>query len=467
MRRLHLAELRDSWSAWLGVCVAFIVTNFALAIASLVLLAGQNAVRTGVIDLLNSTAFTFLPGLNIVFCAVIGSAVIGASTSLVVDSRRGSLARLALAGATPAQVVSTILSQLAVVSLACSLVGALLAYACLEPLLFFLANERGENLPVPTPLYEVWPVLLSSLLAVGVAVLGGFKQARLASRIPPVEALRQASGTGVERMARGRWVSAAGYALVLVAAYGSIPAVTAVRTKETFSNVVILSTVVLVVAAGLLARLAPVLVGPLTRFWTKAVPSFDPSWDLVRSTTVAKGARLTKSVVPVMMAIGLLFGMVAVGDALVATMRASGDYTELSGVGLSSTLVLLGLPLLIALAGGVGSLIMMSKQRDAELALSGIVGTTPGQRLAMPVLEGVIITVTGAILGVVMAGLCLGFLAVAIPRVGYAFAFSPSYLTFVVALAVCAVITIAATLLPTLPSLRKPEPRVIARLVAE
>ncbi len=46
MRQLHLAELRDSWSAWSGVCVAFIVTNFALALAALVTVAGFAAVRS-------------------------------------------------------------------------------------------------------------------------------------------------------------------------------------------------------------------------------------------------------------------------------------------------------------------------------------------------------------------------------------------------------------------------------------
>jgi putative ABC transport system permease protein len=467
MRQLHAAELRDSWSAWLGVCVAFIVPNFALALAALVTVAGLQAVRTGLIDFYASTSFTFIPEMNIAFCAVIGGIVVSSSTSLVVDSRRGSLARLALTGATPAQVVSTIMSQLTVVSLICSVIGDVLALAALNPTLHYLATERGENLPVPDPVYAAWPLLLANLLAVGVALLGGFRQARRASRIPPVEALRQASNGGVERMTIGRWVSASLYLLVIVGAYAAIPAITAERTKETFSNVVIVSTVVLVVAAGLLSRLAPLLVGPLTRAWTRLVPSFDPSWDPTQTTTVAKGPRLVKSVIPVMMAIGLLFGMVAIGDTMQSSIRASGIDVQLSGVGLASTLVLLGLPLLIALSGGVGSLVMMSKQRDAELALSGIVGTTPGQRLAMPVMEGVIITITGALLSVVIVVVCVGVQVVGIPRSGFTFAFSPSYLTFVVGLLACLAITVAATLLPTLASLRRPEPKVIARLVAE
>lgn len=246
-----------------------------------------------------------------------------------------------------------------------------------------------------------------------------------------------------------------------------IPTLTEQQSKETISNLFQGSLLVLVLTAALLSRLAPLVVGPLTRVWTAVVPVFDPSWDLARRTAVAKGARLSKSVIPVMMAVGLLFGMLALADTLISSATASGLDLGTEHAGPASFAAFLGLPLLIALSGGVGSLILMSKQRDAELALSGIVGTTPAQRFAMPVMEGVIITVTGAILALIMVALSVGFLAVSFPAVPFAFSFVPSVPTFVVALTITTIITTAATVLPTLSSLRKPEPAVIARLVAE
>jgi putative ABC transport system permease protein len=469
VRRLHLAELRDSWSAWLGVCVTFIVTNFCLALAALAELAGYSAVRSGALARYDSTAFAFIPVMNIVFCAVIGAAVIGSSTSLVVDSRRGSLARLALAGATPAQVVSTVMSQLVAVSLACSVVADVLALAALEPTLQFLAYERseGETVPAPAAIYALWPVLLANLVAVGLALVAGFRQARRASRISAVEALRQATGAREERMTVGRWLGSALCAAIIAGAYAAVPSLTAVHTKETISNLILISLTLLVVAAALLALTAPLVVGPVTRAWTRMVPSFDPSWDLTRSATAAKASRLTKSVVPVMLAIGLLSGSLSIVDTLFSSARANGLAVEVGHAGLANLISLTGLPLLIALAGGVGSLIMMSKQRDAELALAGIVGTTPAQRLAMPVLEGAIITVTGAILSLVMVAVAVGFLAVGFPAADFAFAFAPPLLALASSFLVALAITVAATLLPTLPSLGRPEPRVIARLVAE
>ncbi len=51
------------------------------------------------------------------------------------------------------------------------------------------------------------------------------------------------------------------------------------------------------------------------------------------------------------------------------------------------------------MSGGVSVLLMMSRQRESELALAGIVGATKRQQVLVPVLEGVIITVTATILG--------------------------------------------------------------------
>jgi putative ABC transport system permease protein len=468
VRQLHLAELRDSWSAWLGVCLGFVVTNFALALCALVELAGVRAVQAGQMQWINSASFTWGPAFNLVLCSIVGAVVIGSSTSLVVDSRRGSLARLALTGATPGQVVLTIMSQLAAVCLACAVLGDVAAYLLLDPVMsFLLSTDNNELLVRATPVYALWPVLLANLFAVGLALMGGFKQARRASHIPPVEALRQATGTSEERMTIGRWVRAGLCLVLIVITYSVTPGVAASTGKEGFSNTFQSSALLLIVAGAFLAQLAPALVGPLTRAWTALVPSFDPTWDLTRSTTVTKAARLTKSVVPVMLTIGIFFGMAALGATLQSTLRANGDGTVIEGIGAVDLLPVLGLPLLLSLSGGVGSLIMMSKQRNAELALSGIVGTTPGQRVLMPVLEGVVITVTAALLSLVMVAVSIGIMAVGVPAAGLAFAFVPRYAVFAVGLLVCLVITVAATLLPTLRSLRLPEPRVIARLVAE
>ena len=257
MRQLVLAELRNSWPAWLGVCLGFLVTNLALALSAMVELAGVRGVQSGQLQLLNSTSYTWVPAFNLVLCAIVGAVVIGSSTSLVVDSRRGSLARLALAGATPRQVVATVLSQLAAVSLLCALVADVAAYALLDATMEFLLTTDNNELQVRVdPVYAPWPALLANLFAVGLALVAGFQQARRASRIAPVEALRTASSGADETMTVGRWVRAALCLLVVVAAYAATPAVARASGKEGFSNTFQTSALMLVVSGALLASVA-------------------------------------------------------------------------------------------------------------------------------------------------------------------------------------------------------------------
>lgn len=102
---------------------------------------------------------------------------------------------------------------------------------------------------------------------------------------------------------------------------------------------------------------------------------------------------------------------------------------------------------------------MMAKQRDAELALARIVGTTPMQREAIPIMEGLIITGTGALLAMVMVTLTISYRAVALPMVPFPFVFAPSWGMLAACLAVMALITTAATLVPTLPAVPHRERR--------
>jgi putative ABC transport system permease protein len=471
VRTLHLAELRGSWPTWLGVSLVFITTNAALMLSALTTVAGAQAMRALDLDPLDSTAFVLIPAQNLLFCAAIGMIVIGTATSLALGARRGALARLALGGATPAQIASTIMIQLVLVSLVSSVVAAVIALLALRPALTFLAFERAEAgtaMPTPAPVYTLWPLLLTALGAVAVAVLGGLRQTLHASRVAPVEALREHDAGGQEaRMRIGRIVASVLTGLVLVAAYATVALFTADPDSETISNLTLLSMTVLIIVAVLLALLAPVVVGPLTRVWVKAVPLPWASWQLARRTVSARARRLVRSVVPVMMTIGLLLGMLAIWESLESTLVANGYDIEITATGPASLLIFLGLPLLIALSGGIGSLIMMSRQRDAELALLGIAGATPAQRVVVPLLEAVIITITATILGVLMAAAAVGVLALGLPAAGMTYAFVPPTAMFSAAVMVSLLINVIATVLPTLRALREVEPVVVGRLVAD
>ena len=471
MRHVQLAELRGSWSSWLGVSLAFVVSNFALVLSALALVSGQRALSAGAIDPLDAGAYVFLPTLNLVFSALMGAVVIGTATAMVLNARRGALARLALSGATPRQIAVTVVVQLSVVSLACSVAGSGLALLALKPTLSFLADERmeaGTPMLGLVPIYSPWPILAAALLAIGVALVGGLRQIRAGSRIAPVEALREHARDAQEiRMTLWRWIGLGIAVLAVVVGYAALAVLTADPDQEVLNNLMMLSLAMLVIASMPLAFLAPIIVGPLTRAWSSLVPARSASWDLARRTVSARATRLTRSVVPVMMTIGLLLGILTQFGVIQGTVVANGLDVDVSASGAATLLLFLGLPLAISLAGGVGSLIMMSRQRDAELALLGIVGATPRQRITMPTLEAVIITVTALFMAVVMVAAALGILVVGMPLAGYAFGLIVPWGMYAAILSVALIITVASTVLPTLRARRRVEPGVIACLVAD
>ena len=467
MRRIVTAELRDSWSAWLGVSLGFVMTGFGLTLAALVLQSALAARES--IPPMEADAYAIIAGSNLVLSTVVGLSLVGAATSLVIDSRRGAVARLALAGATPARVTGSLLAQLGAVAAACALIADVLAWAALRPALDFLQRERGSESAGMAVAGVVEPstVIAVNLLWVLVAVVGGYRQALLASRIPPVEALRRSQGAqGPRRREVGRWARAAIAALVAVGMFAAVPALTANRTTETFTQIMQLNLFGLVVVGWLFTELMPTIVRPLTAVWTALVPG-GASWLIARATVLARAERLARSVTPVMFTVGLTFGVIGLPATYNAIFAANGVNVKLEHVGADTFLVNVGMPLAIALCGSVGTLVMMSRQRAAELALLGIAGATPAQRSQAATLEAVIITGTAALLGCAMVTVSFAPLAYATLSAGLGFALDVPLAPFFGALLVTTAITVATTLVPTLGTQRLPEPRIIARFVAE
>lgn len=468
MLQLIKAELRDSWAAWLGVSLTFIATGFALGLASLV---AVSAYSDSTLDKFSLGFYGTVGIFNVVLVVAVGLSVVNSATSLVVASRRGSFARLALAGATPKQIVGSLVGQIAVVSALASILGLALAASLLPWTATFLLGDRGESegtkvLHTNVNLATVVIVLLGTVF---VAVLGGYRQARLASKIPPVEALRQAVGNDKTKFGIARII---GLGIVGLIGYSSLAVLPGTLRDGTDNDAVsmLMQTALLMLALTgvVISLLAPLTIKGLTFLWTAIIPVPDASWHLARKTVIAKSARLAKSVVPVMFTVGLLFGLTMMGASMDATVRAMlGDDASFSGISLESLLALAGLPIAVALSGSVGNLVMMGRARAAELAMDSIVGATPTQQVFVGLFEAFIVTITATLLGLVMSSVSLAILAIGVPVLGLPFVVGIPWGILGGILLVCGLIVTASTLLPSLSSLFQPAPRVIARLIAE
>ena len=57
MRRVHLAEIRSSWRAWLSVSLVFVTINASLTMTAITYWTGHVAVRDGRLEWLESAYY--------------------------------------------------------------------------------------------------------------------------------------------------------------------------------------------------------------------------------------------------------------------------------------------------------------------------------------------------------------------------------------------------------------------------
>lgn len=466
MRALTIAELRSAWTAWFAVILAFVATSFALILPLLVWAGVEDTIATGLIPESEVPALRFLPVWNLGLALLAALNVIGAVTGLVVESRRGSLARLALAGATPGQVARILLAQLAVVAGLGAVIGAVLAIAATPAAAGIAVGDRGVDRSVVVAHPDLSMALTGIAVFILVALIAGLRQSRVAAAVPAVEALRTIPGASVRRRRIGRWIGA--FLLgVLIAGIAAITFVMAPQLGVDSADTVLQSALICMLLTGsFLSICAPLTIGLLTRAWTALIPSRSAPWVLARASVIAKGERLARTVTPIMFAVGVLFGLgvlLASTSALLESMGRDG----LEQAGMSTLLVFVGLVLLVAIAGGVSVVLMMSRQREAELALAGVVGATPRQQVLMSVFEGLVITGTAMVLGLVMTAVGMVVFVVGMGALGLAAPVAIPWQVLAVVVAICALIIVAATTLPVLPSLRRSARTVVAQLAAE
>lgn len=450
MWRIVIADLRASWRTWAGIVVVFVAIQASTVCLALIVASGQALDDPRDAQQLVDAVVGF--GLFVVLAVL---AVTGASVELVVAQRRGALARWSLAGATPRQIVVLVVIQVLAVSVAAAMVGSAIALATIAPVLAYLADAGIGPAQVPT-VRDVgavgWGVAAGAVLA----VLGAWRQARAISRVPPVEALRRSTAPA-GGMTRVRWVLTVLLLAALGGAFAMMPQATSVDDAASLSFVVALLAVLLVAAA------APGVLPRLTSAWTAAVPAVvSPAWFLARRSCVARAPRLSGVVVPVALAIALFVGLLSISGTLAASVSASTGSTAPGGAQTSDLVITIGLPLLVAVAGALGGLLMSGRQRDVDLAVAGIAGATPRQRLTQALFEAIIVAATGLLLGVLAAATGLLVTIIGLRNVLPVVEVQFPWAALLAIAAATGAVAILATVLPALGTLRHPPHRTLA-----
>jgi putative ABC transport system permease protein len=258
------------------------------------------------------TAVSALSGFVTVF-------VVAGTYAFSVAQRRREFALLRTLGATPRQVRRSLYAEAltvgALASVTGTVLGALLAPLLAGPLVAAGAEPTGYAV---RPVW--WPIAVSLVIGPVLATAGAVTASWRASRVPPLDALRDAA---VEErpMGRLRWTigllfAALGLLLVvLMATAGSM---------ESLSNLVLFAAMALITAA---AVLAPAVVPPLTRL-VGALPSRSSGaiGMLVREGAATSPRRTASVAAPVLLTLSfavLVSGLFATTTASYAARRTA------------------------------------------------------------------------------------------------------------------------------------------------
>jgi putative ABC transport system permease protein len=230
--------------------------------------------------------------------------VVSSTCALSAAQRRREIGLLRAVGATPGQVIRMMYAETLVVAVLGGAVGTPLG-ALVAPLLAAPLVEAGLE-PAGFAVTGQ-PVALAGSFALGivVALAGVWTAARRSSRVPALDALREAA---VEHrpMTLPRWIVGVSGLVAGMALLVALPSL----SVDAQSSAMLGGAMLLLVAATLLA---PVLIAPLVRLvtwpWRRGATGM-----LIRESTLTGTRRIASTAAPVLLAVGfavLFTGMVA------------------------------------------------------------------------------------------------------------------------------------------------------------
>ena len=280
--------------------------------------------------------------------------IVIATFAFVVEQRRRELALLRLVGATPKQVRRMVLTEATLVGVLAAATGC-----ALGPLGAGALNRwmTGHGMAPPWFHISVDPVALVIAFVVGVAaaLVGAATVAFRASRVRPIESLREAVAdrrtiTPV-RLLLGTALLLGAVASGIYVSFGE--PVEAVNSRK-YAMVPLLFT-------GAFALLAPVVLPPVVRLVTWPLARLGAGSLLVRQNLLTARRRTAATVAPVVVAVGLVATMLCV--------QTTGDQSKVQQLRAETNAALVVLP-----AHGASSL---DRPTLAALAAVPGVSTTP------------------------------------------------------------------------------------------
>jgi putative ABC transport system permease protein len=414
MNLLLVAELRAHWRLWWAAAAAILAAAIVAALdASLVATAATVGGRRGS-DLASANS------LIIMFNGVTAIVVVSSVSTLAVALQRRQHALWQLVGVTPRRVSGIVLGQVAVLGMFCAVAGILVSVPLRQPVFDLLvstmgwvASDAGRRAELPLAA-TCWTVAI----VVVVTIAGALRGARRAANVRAIEALHDDEHRQ-RRMGWGRWI------VVGVCVAAGVPITLSLALDPGDATV---STVPLLgpVLAGLFSALAPILIPVIMRVWTAVIPArWSVSWYLARASAQHRLSMSTSIVTPILTAAALVGGLFTTLQTMSNAMTIRSGHHVAGDADLTTMVLLLGGPVLLAAVGAAATISMSGGQRARDLALLSATGATRGTCVLAALFEGLIYAGT-ALVGAFLVMLGQGLLS-AVLLSGYAPGTTPSF----------------------------------------
>jgi putative ABC transport system permease protein len=266
-----------------------------------------------------SSALGFIRTALLVFAGVallVGGFLIFNTFSVTVAQRTREFALMRTLGASRRQILNSVLAETIVIGLLASVLG-IVAGLALAPGLAALLASFGLDLGTTTIVVEPRTVIVGLIIGLVATVVSGIVPARRATRIEPVEAMRDAVTPGVGKLRRRRLVSAGlvgglGLAVLLVALFASP------GTAGTTASLLGLGVVLMMFGT---AMLAPVLVRPLSSLIGRPLQRFQGlTGRLARENAVRQPQRTAVTASALMIGLALVVFVAIFAAGLKATV---------------------------------------------------------------------------------------------------------------------------------------------------
>lgn len=385
MFKLVFSEIRRNPSVWLGSLICAFVAGYIAQ-------WGQSVIQISFINNEIYSKSLYNAGSAILlFSAIAGAVVVSSSSKLIVDSQRASYALWQTVNLSPYQVFLIVISQIAMVALLGSSVGAIVAwasFACTFPWVFI--DFKGVSDLVLASRLENFTYITG--LVVAIFVLGSIRSAYRASSVSPGEVLHTVSknDSGLSIVKLGRFL------LLLSFTVWIVSLMYAAETKDLTTWAILIPFLVVVTAAPIV----PCFMRMSLKLLRLCLSRFS-TFTLLATNGALYSFAISRSIeMSLFVGVGVVAGVFSAVE-LIAKFLISLGVENVQGLRITDSLIFLGGPVLLSCVGATISIIMSSKQRLYDTCLLMAGGLSLKETLILGLLEAFIHSVNAYFWGMV------------------------------------------------------------------